>query len=262
MSNADVVRQVAEVKAYWDGRARDASLEQDLVTHRDRFQRQLEIDILLQYLPRGQRVLDVGCGNGFSTAKLAPLCAHVIGIDYSAPMIERARKEFGRLTNVEFRVQDVLQPELPPDSFDVAITQRCLINLTSWEAQRQALANIAGLLKPGGCLILQEGTKQGRTRLNEARAALGLPRMPPVSYNLDFDEEQLWPFLRGYFDIVDVRRLGLYDLIARVVHPLLVAPAEPEYSARINEVAWHVCAQLRGADELAREFSALLRRHG
>jgi hypothetical protein len=88
----------------------------------------------------------------------------------------------------------------------------------------------------------------------------GLRRMPAVSYNLDFDEEKLWLFLRQHFDIVEVRRFGLYDLISRVVHPLLVCPSEPQYDARINEVAWHICAKMEGVDELAREFSAFLRR--
>jgi len=260
MSDADLTSQTASIKAYWDGRALDATLELDLVTHRDHSQRLLEMEVLLQYLPRGQRVLDVGCGNGFSTARLARHASRVLGIDYSAAMIERARRDFGGLPNVEFQVKDVLNLDLPPAAFDVAVSQRCLINLASWEAQQKALANIAAAIAPGGCFILQEGTRQGRTRLNEVRESLGLPRMPPVAYNLDFDEDKLWPFLRQFFEIVEVRRLGLYDLIARVVHPLLVSPAEPRYDAKINEIAWHVSAQLRGADDLAREFSAFLRR--
>jgi hypothetical protein len=84
--------------------------------------------------------------------------------------------------------------------------------------------------------------------------------MPVVPFNLDFDEETLWPFIRHDFDIVEVRRFGLYDLISRIVHPLLVSPAEPQYAAKINDVARQVAAQLRGADELSREFSAFLRR--
>ena len=84
--------------------------------------------------------------------------------------------------------------------------------------------------------------------------------MPPVPFNLDFDEEELWPFVREHFHVVEVRRFGLYDLISRVVHPLLVSPADPEYDSKINEVARDVSAKLRGMDELSREFSALLRR--
>jgi SAM-dependent methyltransferase len=205
-------------------------------------------------------VLDVGCGNGVSTASLARHSAEVVGIDYSAAMIERARREFPDLDNARFEVGDVLELGFDAASFDVVVTQRCLINLTSWEDQQKAIRNIARVLKPGGCFFLQEGTQQGRRQLNEVRQGFGLPAMPPVAFNLDFDETVLWSFLRGLFEIVEVRRFGLYDLVSRVVHPLLVSPEEPRYDAKINEIARGLAATMRGTDELSREFSAFLRR--
>lgn len=251
---------VASVKAFWDNRALDPNLAGERVTLPDKNQRFLELDVMLQYLPVGQRILDVGCGNGFSTAVFSRYASEVVGIDYSAPMIERAQREYGELPNVRFEVQDVLALNFPPASFDVAVSQRCLINLVSWEDQQKAIANIAQVLRPRGYFFLQEGTRQGRQRLNEVREMMGLTRMPPVAYNLDFDEDQLWPFLRRYFEIVEVRRFGLYDLISRVVHPLLVSPEEPQYDAKINAVAHRLAARLRGTDDLSREFHAVLRR--
>lgn len=251
---------VAPIKAFWESRARDQASDEDLVTHRDRNQRLLEIELILQDLPKGKRVLDIGCGNGFSTAIFAQHSASVVGIDYSEAMIKRASNKLGQVPNVTFQVQDVLNLDLPAAEFDVAICQRCLINLVSWEAQQKALANIARVLKPGGLFFFQEGTRQGRETLNRVREGFGLSLMPPVSYNLDFDEDKLWPFLDQFFEVVKLRRLGLYDLISRVVHPLLVSPAEPQYDARINQVAAQVSAKLDGCDALAREFSAVLRR--
>jgi SAM-dependent methyltransferase len=250
----------SEVRTVWEDRARNAALSEDNVTHSDRYQRTLEIEVLLQYLPRNQRVLDVGCGNGFSTQILAKHSKEVVGIDYSEGMIGRARQVYGHASNILFQVRDILSLELPPSSFDVAVSQRCLINLTCWEDQQRALANIAHVLKSGGCLFLQEGTRQGRERLNQVREMLGLPRMPAVAFNLDFDEEKLWPFLRRYFEIVEVRRFGLYDFVSRVVHALLSWPDEPKYDAPINDVASRVATKLRGTDDLSREFSAFLRR--
>lgn len=251
---------VAAVKAFWEARARNSDLPAIAVTHPDWNQRLLELDVVLQYLPRGQRVLDVGCGNGFSTAMFARYASAVLGIDYSQEMIKRAQQEVGHLTNVAFQCVDVVNLDLPSASFDVAVSQRCLINLRDWESQKKAIGNIAQVVRPGGHFFLQEGTRQGRERLNQAREMLGLSRMPDVPFNLDMDEENLWPFVRQYFDIVEVRRFGLYDLISRIVHPLLVSPAEPKYSAKINEIARQVSAKLSGADDLGREFSAFLRR--
>src|SRR4051812_13751998 len=49
----------------------------------------------------GEKVLDLGCGPGDGTTRLASLGAVAIGLDYSEGMIEKARKEralAGRLT--------------------------------------------------------------------------------------------------------------------------------------------------------------------
>src|SRR5215470_13850099 len=46
----------------------------------------------------GQHVLDVGCGVGFDASLLAELVepgGHVVGIDHSATMVERALARFG-----------------------------------------------------------------------------------------------------------------------------------------------------------------------
>lgn len=251
---------LTEIKAYWENRALSADLADAVVTHPDVSQRLLEIDAMLDYLPDNQVILDVGCGNGFSTAVFADHARQIVGIDYSEAMIARARSKYGHLENVRFEVQDVLHLDLPAANFDVAISQRCLINLTTWQQQQQAIRNVARTLKPQGFFFLQEGTQQGRARLNQVREVFELSRMPDVSYNLDFDEETLWPFLRQFFRIVEVRRFGLYDLISRVVHPLLVSPEEPRYDARINEIARRVATHLQGTDDLSREFFAVLRR--
>jgi SAM-dependent methyltransferase len=175
-------------------------------------------------------------------------------------MINRALKNYGSIPNIEFQVRDVCDLQFTSQSFDVAISQRCLINLESWEKQQRALEQIAQVVKPDGCFFMQEGTRQGRERLNCVRELFGLKRMPEVPFNLDFDEELLWPFISKYFTTIEVRRFGLFDLISRVVHPLLVYPEEPKYDAEINAIAWRISAKLRGSDEISREFSAFLRR--
>lgn len=250
------------IKAFWQDRVSDPNVSKELVNHPDFNQRLLEIEVLKQYLPKNCRILDVGCGNGIATGRYAKYATEIVGIDYSEGMINRAKIEWRHLSNVKFEVQDILDLQFPDNSFDVVISQRCLINLTSWSYQQKAIANIARVLKADGFFFMQEGSRQGREALNQAREAVGIARMPKVAYNLDFDEEKLWPFLRQNFNIIEIRRFGIYDLISRVVHPLLVQPASPCYDSKINEIARHVSTALRGCDELSREFSAFLKRLG
>ena len=51
------------------------------------------------------------------------------------------------------------------------------------------------------------------------------------------------PFLDEFFTLEREIGFGTYDLIARVVHPLLVAPDPPQYAAKINEIAARLALQ-------------------
>ena len=78
------------IKAFWDARARERVSDQE-VTHRDVWQRWLEIEMLKRRVRPEDRVLDVGCGTGYTTWSLAPFVAEVVGVDYSDEMVGRAR---------------------------------------------------------------------------------------------------------------------------------------------------------------------------
>jgi len=101
----------------------------------------------------GQRAIDCACGTGYSTAKLAKRigsAGKVLAIDLSSGMIDRARarmRDLG-LTNVEFRIGDVLKEleALPDGSFDVA-TLTWLIGYVGCEEIFPLLYRV---LKPGG----------------------------------------------------------------------------------------------------------------
>jgi SAM-dependent methyltransferase len=78
-------------------------------------------------LTSGEHVLDVGCGCGAPTLAaaraVAPGAAH--GVDLSAPMLDRARRDAARagLANVEFEQADVQVHPFAPASFDAVISR-------------------------------------------------------------------------------------------------------------------------------------------
>ena len=247
------------IKRFWEDRAETPGVADAEVTHADIWQRHLEIETIVTFINRTDRVLDVGCGSGYTTKRLAPHAAEVIGIDYSAAMIRRATADGA--TSPMFAVKDVLTLK-PADFglFDVVVSERCLINLAGWNEQRAALDNIATVLRPGGRFIFIEGGRQGRDTLNRQRETVGLATMPKVWHNVDFDETETLSYLARDFELQRRVPFGVYDFVARVVHPLLVAPASPAYDHRINEVAASLALRVEAFPELSRVFCLVLTR--
>jgi len=103
-------------------------------------------------------VLDLGCGTGFLALLLAEGGHHVTGIDLAADMLALARaKAAARGLDIPFLEADAEAPPFPPASFDL-LTARHL----TWTLQDPGAALRAwkALLRPGGRLVLVEGTGQ------------------------------------------------------------------------------------------------------
>lgn len=99
----------------------------------------------------GDRVLDIGCGFGDTTQRLAELvgpAGSALGVDVSAPFIETARKEADATgaANVAFHLADVQTLELPQE-FDYAFSRMGIMFFANPVA---ALRNVRAALVPGG----------------------------------------------------------------------------------------------------------------
>jgi trans-aconitate methyltransferase len=100
----------------------------------------------------GERILDLGCGSGQLTSKIAESGAQVMGVDRSEEMIAEARRKFPAL---KFDVADAanFSVDTPVD----AVFSNAVLH---WVKDADGVANsVARALRPGGRLVLEMGGK-------------------------------------------------------------------------------------------------------
>jgi protein-L-isoaspartate O-methyltransferase len=114
--------------------------------------------VLLDALPAGAEVLDLGCGAGLPTTRALAQRFRVTGVDISARQIELARQH---VPQARFIQADITQLDLPPASFDGVAAFYSIIHVPR-EEQPQLLQDIATWLRPGGLLVAVMGTQSAK----------------------------------------------------------------------------------------------------
>lgn len=98
---------------------------------------------------RHQKVLDVGCGTGVMSAKLAASGRQVVGVDISTMMIERARRR--NHPGIAFVHGDAEKLPAEDGAFDAVVN---LISFHHYPNPSRAAAEFRRVLRPGGKLVL------------------------------------------------------------------------------------------------------------
>jgi trans-aconitate methyltransferase len=109
----------------------------------------------------GERVLDLGCGTGHLTARIAETGAHVVGVDRSPDMIRQAKEKYPSL---QFEVMDAREITLD-GKFDAVFSNATL----HWiKEPERVIAGIGKLLRPGGRFVAEFGGKGNTAELLKA----------------------------------------------------------------------------------------------
>src|SRR6185503_12745676 len=108
-------------------------------------------DFLLRQLhPDCQAALEIGCGKGEFSRRLAERSSHVLALDLSPEMIRIARANSADTPNIEFQIADVMTYDLPAAGFDCIASIATLHHLPLPEI----LGKMKAALKPGGVLLI------------------------------------------------------------------------------------------------------------
>lgn len=104
--------------------------------------------LLVDLAHTGDRVLDVGCGDGFLSARLAEAGCHVVALDADDAVLDRASERWPA-SGVAWTRGDVRTHPFEPASFDLVVSNAALHHLPDTAA---ALRRLAEVTRPGGTL--------------------------------------------------------------------------------------------------------------
>jgi SAM-dependent methyltransferase len=143
-----------------------AWLEQERSAARMRY-----IELLLDALPAGAHVLDLGCGAGGPTTRALAERFDVTGVDLSPRSVALARRH---VPGAKFIEADMSEVDFPTESFSGIAAFYSLIHVPRDDVPR-TLARIASWLRPGGWLVASMATVA--MRVDYAEDFFGVPMM-------------------------------------------------------------------------------------
>ena len=139
-----------DVHEQWENDYRSAENEKFYETVFDRLAATLDAK-------NGSSIVDVGCGIGAHSVRLANRGFRVTGIDFAQGVLDQAKSRveiLGLSDRVQFQQQDLLELTLPADSYDYVLCWGVLMHIPNVEL---AIAELMRIVKPGGKLIIGEG---------------------------------------------------------------------------------------------------------
>ena len=141
----------ADQIAYWNGPAGQRWVDRQQA--QDEMLEPVSAILLDRAKPRpGEHIVDVGCGCGTTTRAFAEkvgASGRVLGVDISAPMLQRARQVAPQGARIEFHLADASVYPFKPGWFDLIASRFGVMFFTEPGA---SFANLRKALRPGGRL--------------------------------------------------------------------------------------------------------------
>jgi ubiquinone/menaquinone biosynthesis C-methylase UbiE len=144
-TNEEVREGWDAIAAYWD-----EEMQAGHTWQRDYISPAVE-DVLRP--AKGERILELACGNGEFARRLAELGTTVVATDFSSAMIDIARRHGG---DIDYRLvdatnDDALRSVGPPSSFDAIVSNMAIMDMRDIEPMARATIE---LVRPGGRFVV------------------------------------------------------------------------------------------------------------
>jgi ubiquinone/menaquinone biosynthesis C-methylase UbiE len=233
------------IKQTWENLA-DKHKDSHWASWGDKYAILLEVDNISNYIKDNDRVLDVGCANGYSTfEQFKRKKIRVHGLDFSPNMIENAQKskKLKKLNDkITFSIGDVRQLDFENNTFDVTYSTRVIINLPNWEEQIIGIFECIRVTKKGGIIVLSEAFWEPLVLLNALRVLTNLDPLMEHDFNRYLKKARLENLLKDAnlkFEIIDFS--SVYYLGSRFLRELVTKVDDyPGYTNPINEIFYNI----------------------
>jgi 2-polyprenyl-3-methyl-5-hydroxy-6-metoxy-1,4-benzoquinol methylase len=193
----------------------------------------LLLGLLAPHAKRGGALLDVGCASGYYATRYAQRGGSATGIDVAESSLSLARERVARAgvaDRCEFAVGDVRDLPVDDGSFDVVLATEVLEHVRE---QRQALAELARALRPGGTLVVSSPGVLDALPMHRrlsARAARTAEEAGVTIERLGHNDAletagiSHQPYFHDAFTLAQLRELLPPTLEVRRLHSLLFVP--------------------------------------
>lgn len=233
------------IKETWEKQAAKYK-ESHWVSWGDNYAIELEIENIGVHIRDGNKVLDVGCANGFATMRqFRDKKIDITGVDFSDTMIKYAKEQLvdhNISDGIRFSKGDVRKLEFSDNSFDVTYTTRVLINLPNWEDQMLGINECLRVTKKGGAVILSEAFWEPLVLLNALRTLVNLPPLVEHDFNRYLKGKKVDDFLTALdlkHETVDFS--SVYYLGSRFLRELVTEIDKyPGFSNPINGIFYDI----------------------
>lgn len=172
------------MRGYYVGRLSGERLRQcyGIVSERVKRYLEAEIDFVLRRLERNNHVLELGCGYGRVTFRLAEVAKRVVGIDTATESLALARQIADPTSPCEFQEMDALELTFDTSEFDRVV---CVQNgICAFGGNQDVLLHQAlRVTRPGGRVLFSTYSQRfwpHRLEWFAAQAAVGL--VGPIDY--------------------------------------------------------------------------------
>ena len=172
--------------------------KQETVSLKDRNLRELERFSIINQLKKIKptTLADIGCGDCSDTIYYSDYVENIFAFDYSETMLRKAAKIVSN-KRIKLSKFDILK-EAINIKVDIITTKRCLINLGTFENQKDAIRKIHDSLNKDGYYLMLECSLDGLNNLNILRQKVALNPIPSPFHNLYFELNDLMSFIQDF----------------------------------------------------------------